>query len=363
MDQINKKLSKVYHNVANPAGYSSVKKLAQATGINIKEVQKWLSSEDAYTQHKPAKRKFKRNRYIVSNIRECYESDLADMRSISDENNGAKYILCVIDLFSKKAWGEPLQNKKCSTVANALKVIFKRAGHPLKFRSDKGREYIGPEVRNLLKENNITQIVTNNEETKCAVVERFLRTIKEKIHRYFTHSGKRKYLHILQDVFNAYNDSHHSAIGRKPNDVNSHNVKEVYKYLYSGEGRYSKLHVQSATKPKFKVNDYVKITFSKHRLDKGYHPNWSYELFKIAKVVHRNPVVYKLLDWEGEELTGVWYEEELQKVNLKDNQAYRIEKIISSTGRGKNKKLLVKWLGYSDKFNSYIAAKDLLSYE
>jgi len=357
------KLSNIYYDISNAAGFSSQNKLAKASGVPIDEVKKWLSSQDAYTQHKPIKRKFTRNRYVVSNMRVCYEADLADMQSLASENSNFKYILCVIDIFSKKAWGEPLKNKKSATVATALQKIFARAEYPLKLRHDRGREFLGPEVRKLLKDNNVTQIVTDNEETKCAVIERFLRSLKERMHRYFTHFGVQQYDHILQDLFLAYNDTEHTAIGRKPNEVNSRNIKEVYDFLYSGNGRYEKLGNVNIKSSKFKINDTVKISASKHKLHKGYHPNWSYEMFKIAKIINRSPVVYKLVDWEGEEVTGVWYAEELQQVKAEKDQAYRIEKILESKGKGSKKQFLIKWLGYPKKFNSYIFAKDLISYE
>jgi hypothetical protein len=363
MEKINEKLSSIYYNIASSAGYSSAKKLAEASNIDIKLVKEWLSTQDAYTQHKPKLRNYKRNRYHTTTINVYFEADLADMRSMADINDGVKFVLFVIDIFSKKAWAEPLKDKKSMTVAQALKKIFQRSGLPINFRSDRGREFLGPEVRDLLKKHNVIQIVTDNEETKCAVVERLLRTIKERLSRLFTHTGKRKYIHVLQDVMAAYNTSYHSAIGRKPSEVNSSNTGEVYDYLYSGRGRYSKLETSAKAAPLLKVNDYVKISASKHKLQKGYDANWSYEVFKITKVIKREPVVYKLVDWEGEPVTGVFYESELQKVAVKDSQTYRIERIISSKGSGNNKKLLVKWLGYPDKFNSYILEKDLRRYD
>jgi hypothetical protein len=361
MDQVNKKLSKIYYDLRSPAGFSSQKKLANVSGIDILEVKNWLSAQDAYTQHKPITRKFKRNRYHTNNMGICFEADLADMQNLSSENDGVKYILCVIDIFSKKVWAETLKDKRSASVAFALNKIFAKSGMPVRFRSDRGREFIGLPVRKLLEKNKILQIVTDNEETKCSIIERFLRTLKERLHKFFTHFGKQKYVHVLQDVINSYNNSLHSAIGCRPNDVGSHNIQQVYEFLFSGKGRYKKLET-SSNKSKFKVGDTVKVSNSKHKLQKGYHANWSYEVFKITKVILREPVVYKLADSVGEELTGVWYESELQKVTVADDQAFRIEKILGSEGRGSNKRLLVKWMGYPKKFNSYISESDLINY-
>ena len=112
MEQRNKKLASIYFDVKHPASFSSVTKLAKAAGVSLKLTRAWLSAQDAYTQHKPIRRKFKRNRYVVANLRVCYEADLACLPNLATENDSFVYILCVIDIFTRKAWGEPLYNKK-----------------------------------------------------------------------------------------------------------------------------------------------------------------------------------------------------------------------------------------------------------
>jgi len=355
------KLAAIYYDVQHPAGFASQKKLAKAANVSLEKAKTWLKGEETYALHKPIKRKFDRLRYVVSNERVCFETDLAEMQNVSSQNDGYRYIVCVIDIFSKKAWGEAVKDKKSATVAKALKLIFDRSGFPLKLRSDRGKEYIGSEVQKMLKENNVKHIVTNNIETKCAICERFIRTLKEKIYKYFTRFGVQKYVHILQQLFTAYNNTEHSAIGRAPNEVNSHNIKEVWDYLYSGDGRYPKLKVEFQPKSVFKIGDYVKVSAAKHKLTKGYLPNWTNEVFKIVKIIQHKPVVYKLADWEGEKVDGVWYAEELQLVDVTQKTKFRIDKILGSRGRGANKQLFVSWAGYPEKFNSYILEKDLIA--
>lgn len=181
--------------------------------------------------------------------------------------------------------------------------------------------------------------------------------------RYFTHHGRERYIDVLPEMFNSYNASVNTAIGLAPNDVNSKNIKQVYNFLYSGQGRYEKLLTKPEKIPNFKINDTVKIAATKHVLQKGYHPNFTYEVFKIAKIVKRQPVVYALVDWEGQPISGVFYAAEIQKCTATDKQNFRIENILSEKGRGNNKILYVKWLGYSKRFNSWVRAKDLISYE
>jgi hypothetical protein len=96
----------------------------------------------------------------------------------------------------------------------------------------------------------------------------------------------------------------------------------------------------------------------KRKFEKGYLPNFSKEIFTISKQIPRQPPVYKLKDYDQEELDGTFYNEELQKV-IKEDDVYEVEEILEKKGRGKNEQYFVKWLGYPAKFNSWIPASQL----
>ena len=104
---------------------------------------------------------------------------------------------------------------------------------------------------------------------------------------------------------------------------------------------------------KFKIGDQVRISKIKRTFDKGYFPNFSKEIFTVSKQIRRDPPVYKLKDYDGKELKGTFYEKELQKV-IKSDDVYEVEKIIKKRGRGRNVQYLLKWLGYPNKFNSWV---------
>lgn len=290
-----------------------------------------------------------------------YKADLADFTSISKENDGFKFLLVVIDVFSKAVEVEPLRDKSGKTTAVALKKILKRMGPCVVFRTDNGKEFHNQDVKKLLTEENIKHVGTDNEEIKCACVERTIRTLKQKTYKYFTHFGKQRYIDVIQKIVKAYNNTVHSAIGRKPHEVNSDNVKEVYNYLYNGKGRYKKLEMLPKDTPKFKIGDHVKISESKLHFSKGYQPNFSHEYFVVSKVILRVPTVYRLKDSAGEEITGTWYETELQSVKIDGSTQFRIDKILKTQGAGRSKKLYVAWKGYPAKFNSWILERDLIN--
>ena len=135
------------------------------------------------------------------------------------------------------------------------------------------------------------------------------------------------YIDILQDIVHGYNNSYHRSIGRAPASVSLLNVGQVRKKLYG----------KSWTKPgrkfKFKLGDQVRISKPRRTFKKGYLPSWNQEIFTVTKIIPRFPPVYRLRDYAEDEIEGVFYAEELQKVQKSDD-IYRIEKIFG----GKKKK-------------------------
>ena len=278
---------------------------------------------------------------MVSGIDKIWAADLADMTALSEDNEGVKYLLLVIDIFSKYGWIEPLKNKKGKTLANALKTIFKER-KPEKLWTDKGREFYNKDVKELI------ELYSTENEEKSSIVERWIRTMKEKIWKYFTDNNTYNYMDVLPDLVKDYNNTVHSSTKLTPIDASKKkNELTVWRNLYPD--RYK---INDIT-PKFSVGDRVRITKKKKDFEKGYTTRWTEEIFTIKEIRNTDPITYKLEDLEGEEIKGTFYEPELQKT---EQQIYRIEKIIK---KEKNKSL-VKWKGYSDKFNSWVDNKDLI---
>ena len=292
--------------------------------------------------HKPIRRKFNKRRVLVSGVDKIWAADLADMKAFSKYNQGYNFILVVIDIFSKYGWTIPLKNKEGKTVAEELKTIFKER-KPEKMWVDKGKEFYNKDVKDLIE-----LYSTENEETS-SVVERWIRTMKEKMWKYFTDNNTYIYMDILPDLVNDYNKTRHSSIKMTPVEASKKkNELTVWRNLYPDR---LKIH---DINPKFSVGDKVRISKKKKTFEKGYITRWTEEIFTITKIKHTSPVTYKIADLNGEEIDGTFYEPELQKTS---QQLFRIEKVIE---KGK-KKSLVKWKGYSDKFNSWIDDKDIVN--
>ena len=152
--------------------------------------------------------------------------------------------------------------------------------------------------------------------------------------------SKNIYIDVLGDIVNKYNNTVHRTIKMKLIDVTSDSYAE-----YNEDS--------NVTNPKFKVGDHVRISKYKNIFAKGYTQNWSEEVFVVSKIKNTVPWTYVVSDLNGEEITGSFYEKELQKIS---QEKFRIEKVL----KRKSDKLYVKWKGYDDSFNSWFDKEDLI---
>ena len=107
--------------------------------LSSKDISNWLMSQDAYILHKPARRNFKRNRVIVGGIDEEWQMDLADMQSLKQYNDGYRYLLVCIDVFSKYVWVVPIKSKTGPALVEEFKVILLSGRKPEKIMTDQGK--------------------------------------------------------------------------------------------------------------------------------------------------------------------------------------------------------------------------------
>ena len=319
-----------------------------------KELKEWILNQETYTLHKPLIKKFKREKVKVSGIDELWQVDLVDVTKLSRENKGYKFLLTVIDVFSKHGWIEPLKNKTGVSILNAFKKIIKKR-KPNKIQSDKGTEFLNALVQKYFKDLNI-HFYTTNSELKASVVERFNRTIKEKMWRYFTYKQNKKYYDVLQDLTDSYNNTYHRTIKTKPSLVTQKNKDQIFKNIYGYDITKGD---ETFIDPQFKIGDKVRISKNKGIFEKGYTPNWTREIFIIDKLLIQSPPTYIIKDLNDEIIEGRFYEEELQKINHKD-EVYSIDKIIRKRKINNQLEYFVSWLGYPKSFNSWIKSSDIV---
>lgn len=342
-------MEETYQNPEHVASFGGVDALYRAAHKKIKkkDIKQWLESVDAYTLHKPIRRKFKTNRVIVYNIDQQWQADLVDVTNLQKFNGGHRYILTCIDILSKYAWAIPLKQKRGEDITQAFKTIFQER-KPKSLQTDRGKEFTNFRFQKFLKENDV-RFFTSFNETKASVVERFNRTLKTKMWKYFTAKNTYNYVSVLQKLLSSYNNTYHSSIKISPIDVNKENESDVWFTLYG--------NLSPPSKCSYQVGDIVRISKHKLTFEKGYTSNWSEELFKITECVKRSPAVYRITDLLGESIEGSFYPQEIQKVKLKDT--FPIEKIMKKRYKKGHMEYYVKYQGYSEKFNQWIPSTSL----
>ena len=335
-------------------GYRSAEKLyqkAREEGVSVSRrmVREWLKTQDTYTRYKPIVRKHKYQKTFVKDLADQIQLDLVDMGKYKNKNKGYFWILTAVEILSRYAFTIPVYRKDSKNMTKAVDLLpdkFKtRFGkYPNVAQFDEGNEFYNVGVRDLLKTHNVKYFSTKSGK-KAAIVERFNRTLKTMMWKYFYSKGTYDWVDVLDELTDNYNNTKHSSILMKPADVNNTNENLVWVTLY-GQA------MGELPLPKFRVGDTVRVSQYKSIFSKGYEANFTEEIFKITKVLRGDLNMYEIEDHEGEPIIGKFYEEELSAVDKKDN-TYRVEKVL----RKRKGMALVKWLGYNSR--SWVPIKDI----
>jgi hypothetical protein len=333
-------LSDLYYNIQShpESALSSVKKLQQAVSnvkkqtVPIQIVRKYLSGQHAYTKHRPSvKVAVRRNRMLAGGIGTSYQADLADVQSLARKrgNRGVRFLLCVIDIFTKVAWVRPLKHKTAGEVRDAFESIWTdpqlapqmptNSNARITMATDKGREFLNSTVQRWFKEHNIHHYTLSGDH-KAAVVERFQRTLKDRLHRLMSsRSEAYKYVNMLPTVVSAYNNSVHSTLSGslRPVDVNRENEQKIWQLQFN---RLAKKRYTRRPRDDLKVGDIVLASIAKQPFQKGYLEYWHNERFRVVEIRQGIPnKSYRLVSVvDGVPIEGVFYREQLQKVEEND---------------------------------------------
>ncbi len=306
-------LKNIFFNIEHPYSFSSPYVLwREAKKINanitLKLVKEWLQKQKVYTLYRSVRTRFPRRKVITPGVQYQYQADLVYFQPLYKENNNVKYLLTVIDCFSRFALAIPVKNKEGKEVALALKKAFQSMGFPKKLQTDLGTEFYNPFVKKLLNDLKIDHFSTD-QDVKAQIVERFNRTLREKIQKYLISKNSLRYIDALPNILKSYNSRVHSALKTySPDSVNKTNQHIVHQLQY---GEYLS---KKGKKHKLVVNDAVRISVVRHTFKKTHHQNFTTEIFYIHKLLFTNPPTYKLRDKNNEVLKGSFYEQELQKV-------------------------------------------------
>lgn len=307
----------LYTTPAEPASFTGLSTFYK-NHKGLKRVQKDLLNNEVYSVHRRVVRKFPRRKTIAKGINDQWQIDLLDIKKIKVQNSHMAYILTCIDVFSRYAWAVAIKNKEAKTVRDAFEHIFSTTNPPRYIYSDWGNEFRG-ECRKLFKEKNIIQIDTKSSK-KAAIIERFNRTLRDKISKYQTFKNSKRFVNVLDDLVKSYNATVHSITGLRPDQVNLSNEAALKLKLYGDDDpvKLDSTNQIESIRFKFKIGDYARMVIDKTAYEKGSTANWSKEIYIIDELKPTAPPQYVVKTLKGKRLDWSYYAEELQHVSPDD---------------------------------------------
>ena len=253
---------------------------------------------------KPPKKNYITNKTDVYYIDDIWSLDILDLKDYGSENNkGYRYILVIIDNFSKYGCTVPLKNKNAITIKDSFEnILISSKRKPNLIETDRGKEFYNNIFQDFLNKNNI-KLYSRNTSLGAVFAERFNRTIRDLLKKIVFEQGDAKWIDVLPTITNQYNNRIHSSTKLSPKDASlKKNEGFVYKNL---------LDKRKKITPKFQINDLVRVADLKKTFSKGYTTNWSCKLYKITEIVNDTIPSYKI-----DNLSERYNESLLKKTNL-----------------------------------------------
>ena len=300
-----------YSEPSAPGALGGLRRFARAQRLSQAQARDALRKILAFALHRLPRRRFKMAPVMVLNIDQQWVADLVEMQRYWRQNRGVRYLLTVVDVLSKYAWVRPIKRKTGAELLKAFESIVTEGRRPQTLQTDKGKEFYNTTLQRWLKKEGIHHF-SKLGDAKALIVERFNRTLKSRLYRYFTADNTTQYLDILPSLVQQYNADIHRSIGMAPKDVNVKNEAEVWQRLY---GQVTK----TRRRGRLKAGDKVRLSERVKTFKKGYLPQWTEEVFRIQRVIQGPVLMYKVEEFDGTPVKGTFYAEDLQKVTVDDD--------------------------------------------
>ena len=371
-------LDQIYHDSSNPGGFSTFGKLYEKAHkinpiINKQDVKVYLQTQQSHTRFGLVPKRFIKKPVDVVRPGHLIGADLADLTdSYRKMNDNYRYLLFIIDCFSRKLWVIPLEDKRGKTIATKFDLFFKLS--PYKYNLlwvDEGGEFFSKHTKKVTLKHDVKIYHVFNRRFKCSYAERVIQTIKRKLFKTLAHFNTMKFVHHLSNIVTGYNNTPHRGLGGlTPNTVhnitNPQTLDDLAKWQHTRKLRNYGSSISRATS---RINLSQRDILSEGTLvrllcnesegvfNKSYLPIYSHEIFVIDKVELLKPTIYHLKDLMDEPIRGVVYRAEIKQTSLPDY--FPIEKILKTRTKAGKKQHFVKYIGWPEKFSSWISEADV----
>ena len=236
---------------------------------------------------KPPKKNYITNKTNVYYIDNIWSLDILDLKDYGPKNNrGYRYVLVIIDNFSKFGWTVPLKNKNAQTIKDSFEnILMNSKRKPNLIESDRGKEFYNNIFQDLLSKINI-KLYSRNTSYGAVFAEKFNRTIRDLLKRPVFEKGESNWIDVLPTITKQYNNRIHSSTKLSPKDASlKKNEGFVFKNL---------LDKRKKIKPKYQINDLVRVADLQKTFSKGDTTNWSYTLYKVTEIINDTIPSYKI---------------------------------------------------------------------
>ena len=263
----------------NPSGqYTSIRNLYDAVkkeGITLKDVKEFIQKQETTQVFKKPKHIKHYFPIVAKHKYEILQIDLVDMSDISSANEKYKFLMVAVDVFSRLAFVVPMKNKISHTIVESMTEILDET-EPIMINSDNGSEWINKDFKKLLRERGITiNYVEVGDHHKMGIVDRFVRTLREKINKYCTMYNTTKYINVLPQIIHGYNNTYHSGIKKIPNQVEEDDDDVI-------ELTNRKYNKAKEEETKYNDGDVVRYIINLKAFEKRSLPKWSKQTHKIV---------------------------------------------------------------------------------
>ena len=360
---LSRRLSDIYYDPSSPGGYRSPEALYQEATKTIplltrKQVSDYILKQASYTKHRQYRKIKRYRRVITKGPNYLWQIDLLDFTTdrYTRVNSGYRYILCCIDTFSKRLWTWPLRRKTAKEVHDALfYTIVNSRPRVKKIQTDQGMEFFNRQFKTFLRNLQIpVQLYHSWTDKKASIVERCQRTLRNRLGKYWEMTGSLRWVDVLQDVTDSYNNSYHRTIGMTPNEVTGTraNIRLIRRRMYprsnQGEPGYEEYRRQriknmllaSKTKDMIKIGDFVRVLTDVKRFPKESDKNFTNEIFRVSEMrdpmaygytYDLEPITFKITRLRGaviprgrarerKSIKGSFYQSELQKIKRSERE-------------------------------------------
>lgn len=298
-NDIKKDLNEIYKNIKSAPSYS-------------KKITQFLQQTPSSSLFRQVRHKYPRRRIRAFFPYHIMMSDTINYRSYGLSNHNWKYCMVMVDVFSKRAYAQPMKRMRDFDATIAMENMLKMLPDlPKIIITDLGTEYYNSKMRALFQRFGIKHYSIRGKHKAC-VAERFIRTIKSRLERYFWEKKTHNWVDVLQDFIENYNNTYHRSIKMSPNAVNENNRKIVFANLFP--------HIKDKTPPRLQRGDKVRLLKRKNLFDKGYSRSWSTAIYEIKTALSDAGVdYYEISDLQGNVLPRKKYYWELNLVIKNDN--------------------------------------------